>query len=148
MESLTKYRLKYLCFLVFLFSFNLYSQNVEVIITNIRSTKGQIIIKAYKDNKSFQDNQPYSTYKVNKNQMQKGTITITINLTPGIYGLALLDDENNNNTMDYNFFGIPTEGFGFSNYYLNKMAKPNFDEFKFTVTPNQVTQVKIKIKYM
>lgn len=37
------------------------------------------------------------------------------NLPPGDYGLVTIHDENKNQKMDRNFFGIPKEGFGFAN---------------------------------
>lgn len=37
------------------------------------------------------------------------------NLPPGDYGLVTIHDENKNQKLDRNFFGIPKEGFGFAN---------------------------------
>lgn len=37
------------------------------------------------------------------------------NLPPGDYGLVTIHDENSNQKMDRNFFGVPKEGFGFAN---------------------------------
>jgi uncharacterized protein (DUF2141 family) len=44
-----------------------------------------------------------------------------------------LDDENSTGKMEYNMFGIPREGFGFSNYYHKGLLKPHFDAFSFSV---------------
>jgi uncharacterized protein (DUF2141 family) len=66
----------------------------------------------------------------------------------GIYGLSLLDDENNNGNMEYNFLGIPKEGFGFSDYYHTGLTKPKFDAFKFSIDEGQTRKITIRIRYI
>jgi len=51
------------------------SQNIEVIITGIRSTQGQISIGIFKDDKSFQDEKPFMSKKIKKNEILKREIT-------------------------------------------------------------------------
>ena len=50
--------------------------------------------------------------------------------------------------MDYNFLGIPKEGFGFSNYYHTGLTKPKLNSFAFEVLENKNTKVEVKMKYM
>ena len=59
-----------------------------------------------------------------------------------------MDDENFNGKMDYNFIGIPKEGFGFSNYYHSGLTKPKLKSFAFEVIENKNTKVEVKMKYM
>ncbi len=73
---------------------------------------------------------------------------VKFSLDPGIYGLSLLDDENSNGKMEYNFFGIPKEGFGFSDYYHTGITKPKFDAFKFSIDKDQTKRITIRIRYM
>lgn len=75
-------------------------------------------------------------------------MNVKFDLPPGTYGLALLDDENNDDKMNYSFIGLPKEGFGFSNYYLSGLFKPKFEVFKFTVLKDQKQKVQMKIRYM
>lgn len=124
------------------------AQNLQIVISNIRSNNGQIILGIFKDNETFLKEKPFQFYKLKKNSIQNGTIVAKINIAPGVYGIALLDDENNNNKMDYNFLGIPLEGFGFSNYYHSKLSKPNFNDFKFEVNENMPVTIQIKVKYI
>ncbi|MDD4150792.1 MAG: DUF2141 domain-containing protein, partial [Bacteroidales bacterium] len=75
------------------------------------------------------------------------TINVSyIDIKPGQYGIALLDDENNDKQMNYSFF-IPTEGFGFSNYYATGLSKPSFDKFCFDFGKKDKTIV-IKVRYI
>lgn len=135
-------------FLLFISFLTVKAQNIEAVITGIRSTQGQFVIKVYKDDNSFQDDKPFQTLKFKKNAISKGEMTVKFSLDPGTYGLALLDDENNDGEMNYSFFGIPEEGFGFSNYYLSGFSKPKFDSFSFVVNKNQKQKIIIKIRYM
>jgi uncharacterized protein (DUF2141 family) len=126
----------------------LYSQNVEVTITGIRSEKGQIDIGVFKDNETFQKEDAFLDKQFIKKVISDGKMTVKFNLEPGIYGLSLLDDENSNGKMEYNFLGIPKEGFGFSDYYHTGITKPKFDAFKFSIDKDQTKRINIRIRYM
>jgi len=124
------------------------SHNVEVVISNIRSNKGQIIIGIYKDQASFDKEKSFLIKKFDKKSMQQEFLIIKFDLEPGIYGLTLLDDENNDAKMEYNFVGMPKEGFGFSNYYHTGFTRPKFESFKVEVKKDILNKSKIKIRYM
>lgn len=134
--------------LTFFLSWNLSAQNIEVQITGIRSSKGQIQLKVYKDDHGFQNDIHFKVYKISKAEAKNGLLIFKLTLSPGVYGLALLDDENADGEMNYNFIGFPKEGFGFSNFYLTAMAKPKFEAFQFKVAPGVAQKVNMKIKYM
>lgn len=124
------------------------NHNVEVVISDIRSNKGQIIIGIYKDQISFDKEQSFLIKKFEKKNMQQDFLVIKFDLEPGVYGFTLLDDENNNAKMEYNFVGMPKEGFGFSNYYHTGFTRPKFESFKLEVKANLINKSKIKIRYM
>jgi uncharacterized protein (DUF2141 family) len=53
--------------------------------------------------------------------------TITLQVPPGRYALVALHDENSNHKLDRNLFGIPKEGFGFTNNPKVVLSAPSFD---------------------
>jgi uncharacterized protein (DUF2141 family) len=124
------------------------AQNIEVKIAGMRSSSGQIHIKIFKDDQSFKDDKEYRKLSYKKDGAVNGEMTVKFNLEPGTYGFALLDDESNNGHMDYNFIGLPDEGFGFSNFYLTGLNRPKFDLFKLTVKPDQAQKVLMKVRYL
>ena len=138
--------LSFFCFLTFVITLN--AQNVEVTITGIRSEKGQIAIGVFKDDETFQKEDAFLDKQFAKNKISDGKMTVEFSLEPGIYGLSLLDDENSNGKMEYNFLHIPKEGFGFSDYYHTGITKPKFDAFKFTLDKEQTKRITIRIRYM
>ena len=129
-------------------SLNLIAQNIEVAITGIRSQEGQIVLTIYTDEESYQAEKPIRTKFIEKSGMKDGTLSVHLELQEGTYGLTLIDDENRNGEIDYRFFRVTKEGFGFSNFYLTKLKKPSFDDFKFEVKEGQKQHVEMKIKYM
>lgn len=133
---------------LFLFSLSAKAQNVEIVFTNIRSGSGQIRMQVYQDSKSFDEDKPAKVFKFPKKDIVQGIMVAKINLEPGTYGFALVDDENLNNEMDFNILSIPKEGFGFSNFYLSGFKRPKFEMFKFVIEKNQKVRVNMKIRYM
>jgi uncharacterized protein (DUF2141 family) len=134
--------------MVFCGFFSVKAQNVEVVIEGIRSSKGQIIIGIYEDEQRFREDKPYIRKKYKKTDISEGKMTIYLNLDPGTYGFALLDDENNDEVMNYNLIGIPKEGFGFSNYYHTSLTSPKFDLFSFVLSENENKKILCKIRYV
>lgn len=129
-------------------SFTAKAENIEITFAGINSSKGQIIVQVFKDEKGFKDEVPVKTMKFKKSQIIKGSMVVRLDLEPGIYGFALVDDENNDNKMNFNFIGMPNEGFGFSNYYHTGLNRPTFNDFKFTVSKNQLLKIQMKIRYI
>ncbi len=127
---------------------SLSAQNVEVIIKGLRSERGQIAIGVFKDNETFQKEKAFLDKQFTKSDISNGEMRVKFSLEPGVYGLSLLDDENSNGKMEYNFLGIPKEGFGFSDYYHSGFTKPKFDFFKFSIEQNQKRTITVKIRYM
>ena len=122
-------------------------ENVTLNITNLRSAKGNIIVKVFNTQQGFKDSKPVAQFKFDKKSVAKGVLNVKCTLKPGTYGLALLDDENANGEMDNNFVGMPKEGFGFSDYYHTGMSRPVLDDFKITVKEEPV-RTTMKVRYL
>ena len=120
--------------------------NVKVVIEGVRSKKGKIVIAVFKDQEGFKARKPVKRIVLNKSELEENEIVFSLDI--GVYGISIFDDENGNNKMDYNFFGIPKEGFGFSNYYHEGFSKPIFDDFKFEINDQIVELIEIRLRYM
>jgi uncharacterized protein (DUF2141 family) len=124
-----------------------YGQTLKVNITGIRSSSGSIMLAFYNTAQSFDKEKPLFLKRITKAQLTNGTLSVTYaDLKSDTYGIAILDDENNNEKMDYSWF-LPKEGFGFSNYYHTGLTRPTFDKFNF-VLKNETKTVEIKIRYL
>ena len=120
--------------------------NVKVVIEGVRSENGKIVLAVFKDQEGFKTKKPIKRIELNKGDFDKNEIELS--LDKGVYGISVLDDENDNNKMDYNFLGMPKEGFGFSNYYHKGLSKPHFDKFKFDINDRTIEQIEIRLRYI
>ncbi|MEO6687121.1 MAG: DUF2141 domain-containing protein [Dyadobacter sp.] len=130
-----------------LISAGVHAQNTQVTVSQIRSDKGQIVLNVFKDQQSYDNEQPFKQFKFDKTGIEKGTLIVKCELAPGTYGITLLDDENSSGKMEKNMVRMPKEGFGFSNFFMEKLKKPSFDDFK-TELKKQDNKLAIKVKYM
>lgn len=121
------------------------SYDIQVAVSNIRNDNGSIQIQIYTSQENFAYEKKYREVVVPKQgKVKDGKMSILIEALPkGTYGLALLDDENNNKKMDYSFM-IPSEGFAFSDYYHTAWSKPKFEAFKFYLNSNKKSVMKIR----
>ncbi|WP_338792914.1 DUF2141 domain-containing protein [Bernardetia sp. MNP-M8] len=129
---------------IFAFSTTAFAQHtLTVEVSNIKSDKGTIMIALFKGEDGFpkDDSKAVKKMKVTIKD-KKATITFT-DLEAGDYAFALFHDENGNNEMDSNMFGIPKEGYGFSTNFKPKVSAPDFDEADFKIEADTVQKVKI-----
>jgi len=127
---------------------NLVEGTIEVIVNNIRSAEGQVIVSLYTPDDDF-PNGPSQSFFVEKSDILNGTLSHTFTVSANAqYAVVLLDDENRNNDMDYNFLGLPKEGYGFSNDAKPRgLSSPRFEDASFEVGENGKS-VEITMKYM
>ncbi|HOZ87886.1 MAG TPA: DUF2141 domain-containing protein [Bacteroidia bacterium] len=122
-------------------------QTLHINMVGVRSASGNIRLAFYNTSQGFDDEKPLFIKTVSKTSLVKNGMKITYtDLKPGIYGIAVLDDENKNEKMDYGLL-LPEEGFGFSDYFHTGMRRPKFDQFDFVLMPEGKT-VEIKLRYL
>lgn len=64
----------------------------------------------------------------------------------GAYAIALVHDENANGTLDRDPFGLPREGFAFSNDARPGLGAPSFDAARFQ-HEGTVTTLRVHARY-
>lgn len=122
---------------------------MNVTICNLKSsTKGVIRVAIFIDEQGFKDEKDFLTLKYKKSDVKESQLTIEIPVKAGIYGICVLDDENESGKMEYNLLRIPKEGFGLSNFKLKKLRKPKFNDFSFEITDNEVKDIQVIMKYL
>jgi uncharacterized protein (DUF2141 family) len=125
----------------------LFSQTLKISITGLRNNSGSVILGFYNNDKAFAAETPLFTKVESKASAVNHVLTLNYaGIKPGTYGVVMLDDENNNNKMDYGWI-LPEEGYGFSNYTHFGLTKPKVAKFSFTIT-NENKAVEIKVQYL
>jgi uncharacterized protein (DUF2141 family) len=69
------------------------------------------------------------------------------NVPAGTYAVTVLDDSNMNGKMDFNFIGLPTKGYGFSNDAKATLSPPSFGAASFSYSGEGSLPVPINIVY-
>lgn len=123
------------------------TQTVRMTIEGIRSKEGNIQLGIFTNQAQFSKEEPPIEKIFPKTGLKSGVLIIEFNLKPGNYAIAVLDDIDKDGDMSYNLIGIPTEGFGFSNYVSSGMRKPKYNDFSFDVKKG-VTEVTVKMRYI
>lgn len=114
------------------------SAELRLTIKGIDSDRGKILIALYDDGDGFRS--------AIANAGKRGLIpetgrligtairakrgaqsTVFTQLAPGRYAMIVIHDENDDGRLNKNFFGLPSEGYGFGNNARNFFGAPSFD---------------------
>jgi len=128
-------------------SYILRAQTLDVYITDIRNTKGQLCMAIFANEEGFKIEKTYWNMICTKKDVVNGKFHIQIPFHEGIWGFSVLDDENNTGKMEYTMIGIPRKGFGFSDYFLKGLHRPVFNDFSFKIGKNETKIINVKLKY-
>lgn len=114
---------------------------IEVVVQEVKDTTGIIRVGLFSDATSFLKEPIFG--KLVKASTGK-TIAIFENVPAGIYAVSVIHDSNKNGELDSNFFGMPKEGFGFSNDAMGSFGPPTFEKAKFIVSASLTITVKTR----
>ncbi len=111
---------------------------LRVTVEGIRSAQGTVLIGLYDSPESFErageapdkedfliDPERFGAVALRANAAMKSAVVFS-NLEPGRYAAIAFHDENNNGKLDKNFWGVPTEPYGFSNNVQGVLGPPTF----------------------
>ncbi|MBE7176267.1 MAG: DUF2141 domain-containing protein [Mucilaginibacter polytrichastri] len=125
---------------------NVIAQEIAIHVKALKNTRGHIRLYVFTSEKSYNASKPHRVFKIKKDNCLGEDFVSKINLKPGVYAIALIDDENSNGKLDKNFMRQPGEGVGFSNFQLKRLRKPVFDDFRVEVDGSQ--PVAIQVRYL
>ena len=121
--------------------------NVIVEITELRSSEGQVLVSIYNDAKGYPRNRDAVLQTKIVDPIESTDVRVVFeNLPHGEYALAIMHDENKSGDMDYAAFGLPAEGYCFSNNLRPRLRAPKFKKAKFVLDNDNVTQ-RLRMRY-
>ena len=128
-------------------STSIFAQTLIVKFDNIRSNKGVVYVTLYETEDTWLDEDfDYYEFIFSKENIDNNKLTVSIDsIKPGYYGIAVLDDEDEDSEMRYNFIGFPREGFGFSRNVRARLFKPKFEECVLEIKND--TTISITMQY-
>jgi uncharacterized protein (DUF2141 family) len=123
--------------------------NLEVTFQELRNSTGQVCLSLYSGPKGFPKGGTDSDLLSSKcTPIANGIATLSFgDLKPGKYAITAFHDANSDGKMNKNSFGMPEEGFGFSNNPEIGFSAPSFSETEFQVSDTKAV-VPIKLRYL
>jgi uncharacterized protein (DUF2141 family) len=102
---------------------------ISITIINIKNSTGQINANLFNGKDGFPANYKVA-YRILRIKAKEGDYSLIEfnDLNYGEYAIAIIHDEDQNNEMKTGLFGIPLEGFGFSNNVMGKFGPPEYSE--------------------
>ena len=126
-------------------SFNAHSADLEVQVSGVRSDQGDIRLALYDDAGSYLKKGRGLHVRVIR-AAQGSVSSLFKDLPVGTFALGIYHDENRNGELEKNLFGIPTEGYGFSNNAKTVFGSPSFSDAAFIVDRENIT-IKVNLSY-
>jgi len=100
---------------------------LEVVVANVRNAKGHVRVAACTQQNFLKE---FCQYNGNATA-RAGETVVRLEVPPGTWAVQAYLDENDNEQVDRNFVGIPTEGLGFSNDAPFRFGPPSYGDAAF-----------------
>ena len=116
--------------------------NLHVTILGLRSDKGNVHIALYDNPASFPDPDKMILDVEVPIHRKKAQYSFK-GLAQKNYAIAIYHDENNNDSFDQSFFGIPLEDYAFSNNAPVFFGPPSFSDASFQLSGTRNISIRI-----
>lgn len=118
---------------------------LTIALSDARNDKGRLVVGLFASKEDFP--RQGRALRSTALPLTGGNAVVTFSgLAPGVYAVAVLHDENSNSKMDFNFLGMPLEGFGFSNDAPVSFGPPSFADAAFKLVARR-SRVPIQVRY-
>lgn len=118
---------------------------LTVRVHGLSSDRGRVAVALFASAEAFPDQKRALAGQLAR--IEKGRAAVRFaGVRPGVYAVAVLHDENENAKMDFNFLGMPLEGYGFSNDASAPFGPPSFKAASFTLKPRD-SFISVQTRY-
>ena len=108
---------------------------LHVVVTGVTSSKGHVRVDVCTRSEFLGD----CRYSGAAPAKPGATVVEVRDLPPGVYAVQAYDDRNDNQKVDRNVIGLPTESVGFSNNAPVPFTGPSFKEAAFSYAGGEQT---------
>ncbi len=120
--------------------------SLEIEVWNFKNTRGQLGVSLFNGEAGF-PMEYRKAHKIQVLQITGQTVKVVFSgLAPGMYAVAVHHDENSNNKLETNFFGVPVEGTGVSRDATGTFGPPDYEDAAFSLSEDR-QKIRIKISY-
>jgi uncharacterized protein (DUF2141 family) len=120
---------------------------IRVVVRGLRNDEGRVGCSLFNHAEGFPRNRE-KEYREIWTPIHGGSAACEFNRIPaGTYAVTVLHDENSDGKMDFNWIGMPTKGYGFSNNARATLLPPSFDAASFGYDGEGILSISIDIVY-
>jgi uncharacterized protein (DUF2141 family) len=121
------------------------SATLTISIDEVRNSKGLIGVLVFRSAQGWPEKVDAASFG-KAVEAHPGVTTLVIDDLPsGTYAVVALHDENENQKLDRNFFGMPKEGWGMSNNPKAYLSAPSYSQARFVLKED--THLQIHLNY-
>jgi uncharacterized protein (DUF2141 family) len=117
---------------------------LQVAVVGLRSDQGQVSCNLFTDRQQYPRGDAFK--EVRTSIHKDSALCVFTEVPAGKYAIVVYHDENDNGHFDRNAFGMPMEGYGFSNNAAPLFDAPNFAAAAFDYDGHRLYTV-IDIRY-
>lgn len=118
---------------------------VTIKVTGITESKGSLRATLDAGAEAFKNNAPpMLTREVTVDG--KEMVLVFRNVPAGTYAVKIYHDENNDQKLNTNLFGVPEEKYGISNNVRGRFGLPGYEDASFKVNSGEETAMTISLK--
>jgi uncharacterized protein (DUF2141 family) len=120
---------------------------IRVVVRGLRNDEGRVGCGLFNHAEGFPRNRE-KEYREIWTPIHSGSAACEFNRIPaGTYAVTVLHDENCDGKMHFNWVGMPTKGYGFSNGAKATLFAPSFDAASFGYDGKGLLSIAIDIVY-
>lgn len=113
------------------------ANSITVVIENIEQNQGKIMLQLLSGEAEF-EGQTEATGNFTLRARTERMRFSTSNLPAGDYAIRVIHDVNDNDELDTNYIGLPTEPYAFSNNAKGNFGPPHWQDVKFVLSGSVV----------
>jgi uncharacterized protein (DUF2141 family) len=120
---------------------------VTVDIVGLRSDRGKVFVALYRGKDGFPSKPKRAFAKTSVVSKGRRVRVVFESIPAGEFAVSMIHDENANNTLDTNFFGIPNEGWGTSRDAKASFGPPSYADAVLQLGQGEHKQIVVHVQY-
>ncbi len=126
-------------------SFGFAQEGLSLSVEGLKNNRGVIQVAIWPSSQGFPENYRKASKLMTLSLDNLKNVPIT-GLDAGVYAVAIYHDENEDVVLNRGAFGIPKEGFGFSNNPRIRFGAPSFEKCAFPYN-GAAKELQIRLNY-
>jgi len=120
---------------------------IRVVVRGLRNGEGRVGCSLFNNAEGFPRNRAKEYREMWVPIHDRLAVCDFTKIPSGTYAVSVMHDENSDGKMDFNWIGMPTKGYGFSNGAKATLSPPSFDAASFGYDGKGLISIPIDVVY-